>query len=734
MLEPTAQPSSNTDAALTALTNAANNANTAVKIATPASRAPARDRGETLSNPRFRFKRETDRNYPNADQREVINVQRQIREISNELIRFQADFRIAQTNETQIDTKTIQTKLAALYNDIDLDIRDSSWTYQDQDTEKETPANDAAIYKDFAAINNIELRKAKVKLKNLGYDDRAEPERAKLNTGIQDTYFHLIKSRIKQTELVLVEAKSVNPILVVNSALAVLKQADITGDKLKLELQWHKERSSTANQTEEMQTLNALGKSIWAIDMDKLGMTNIEGGGTDIRQTTWIRPRAYIAKILDELKANDEDEALAIVDDLMKLYDNPQRQAFLNSTAKIKEQLQSLKTILENESLDPGDLKAEAKLVVETIQSMVQPPRQGHPIFKTISFGKKKGDKGAGMRSRVYILQGNVQDYQTVSRVIRYLGNLAGNKTNEDLDSVEDIPGILDIAIKEGRMGKEDLDIVKADIAQIIKWSEAGDVDQKQDLETALKDIPELLDKAYSLQKTNTRSAMIIYKHIANRLREANQGLRTRLKSLVRISKGTEAKINSLFIDFKDNDIKARAYEIARLFKEQDYDTAKAEIQEIRERYFAYLNPEPGYTRVRRTLSTIEDLIDDRVRKGYPAKNMTEKVHYLSDLIELDIEKKNNKRITVYDLSQNPAQARFVFPNQKINEGGLLKWQTQNSTNAGIRLKTESTQDKRNNTSTAELIDGAEYFISPNTIVGRTPQIDLKTRAEINLA
>ena len=700
---------------LTELTRRAAHAEQAGQIANPETRAPARERGETIAQAKIRFSSQPGRNDPRADHREAIEVQKRFRRIKNDLIDFQAAYREAKADGKSLPgTARVEEKLSKFYDALDLDIGDSQWLNEDG-----IPDQSATAYRKHAQKKNDELKGFKQDFKDLGYSPDDDDARSKLNAKCQQAFRYLTKARIRQAQRLLEEKPIPNPILTSNAALTVLSHGDLALDKLKREIQIEKERSLGKAKTQEMQTLNALGKTIWAVDLEKLGMKANEEGGTDITQRVWIRPHAYVTKILDDIKANDIDSAEERLEDLTKLYTS-ERGLLLTNSILIKDILGRIGKALK--------LEGEARLdtlgkEIKAMQAHVTPARQAHPIFKTISFGKENQDSGAALRSRIYVLQGNVEDFKRVSQQITYLTHIAGDQVNRD-DTVYDSLGLLDIAAKEGGLSKEDKDNIEADLKQILNWTNKGNVDEKQIAEVDLEPTIQLLDRAYKLQKKNKSSAVIIYRQIANQLRKVIQLLRKRLSSLVRISRGTERKFNSLFIDFKDNDIQARAIEISRLFEEGNYDEVLEQVQEIRERYFAYLNPEPGYRRISKTLAQIEDLTRDTDQRGYAGKR-PERIRYLSDLINLDIEKKNRLRLTVYDLDAELVAPKFCFPHPNLKEGSLLKWIGKTGTESHIGYKGQNQADYRSlaRAGKEELVDESLYFISSTKPSGRTKAI-----------
>ena len=147
-------------------------------------------------------------------------------------------------------------------------------------------------------------------------------------------------------------------------------------------------------------------------------------------------------------------------------------------------------------------------------------------------------------------------------------------------------------------------------------------------------------------------------------------------------------------------------------------------MHEIRERYFAYLNPEPVYRRIIKTLAQIEDLTRDTDQRGYAGKR-PERIRYLSDLINLDIEKKNRLRLTVYDLDAELVAPKFCFPHPNLKEGSLLKWLGKTGTESHIGYKGQNQADYRSlaRAGKEELVDESLYFISSTKPSGRTKAI-----------
>ncbi|MDA1021661.1 MAG: hypothetical protein O2962_08975 [Cyanobacteria bacterium] len=675
-----------------------------------AERTGARMIGEQIGIPAIRFTKRTDRDDPRADMREVVTLQIQLDKIMAEVKDFQSSYQQGDKADDLI------LRLETLYRaiDINLQIKDSDW--------------DAAGIKDYIDTISKEAKKQTDRLKDIRYDPDAKKERSDISDGLIETYKFNAKLRIKQAQLLLQEkdqaGKSANQAC--QNIMPILIQSDIACDKLKQELNWRKNRSDTVARTQEMQTLDALGQTIWGIDLDKLDI-KYDGNQTTIRQQVWIRPRAYIATIVKDLKANDNESAIERLDHLLGLYTNQHSPHLLSNHKAIQEGVQAIKEIItqvDEEAVNTDQLK-DIREKIKTIQALVIPADQAHAIYKDYVFDK---DPAAGLRSRVYILRNNKDDFDTVAKTIAYLENLAGNDS-PGRRSVYDIPGLLTMAAKTMSLTKADKETIDKDIQTIIDWAQRGKVYPKQFAKNYLEHIPAMIQRGYDQQKANPIEAARQYRKAAAEINKAVNKLRPRLNDIIGISQGTKRKFDSLLVEYKDMDIKSRSTRMLELFQNQQYDDVLAEIQKLRDLYFRYLAPEPGYKRIANNLARIEHCTRKATSQGDQRGHLLNDIKYYTQLMSLDIDHKNTLRLSVYNLDSAPARAEFIYPPVKVHtEADLLSWLQREH----ISLRVPKTEEERGFRGKTDklLEDEEEYLVCKTEVTGLTPAIKLG-RAEI---
>jgi hypothetical protein len=669
-----------------------------------------RTTGEQIGIPQIRFTNKTDRDDPRADMREVITFQRQLDRLMANVQDFQSRF------VTGTSSKELSVQLKTLYDavDIDLGITDTDW--------------DAAGIKDYINEINTTAKDKLVELKKIRYGHEHRLERSKISKGLIESYRYIAKLRLKQAQLFLeqkdLDQKSAS--VACQNIMPMLIQSDIACDKLKQELNWSKNRVETGKRTKEIETLDTLGKTIWGIDLAELDMsTSPDGSKTTIRQHTWIRPRAYVTTIIQDLKANDPESAIDRLGDLIGLYQNTQSVHFLTNHKSIETQLKSLRTlILKQTETSLNEAMPEIKEQIQAIQALVIPVDQAHPIYKNFVFDK---DPAAALRSRVYILQGNVKDFEKVSKTITYLENLAGNDS-PGRRSAHDIPGLLTMAAKATKLSQGEKETLDTDIAEIIQWTKVGNVYPKQFSRDFLEHVPAIINRGFESQNNNPAEAKKQFKKAAAEINKAVNKLRKRLTDLAGISRGTSRKFDSLLIEYKDMHIKSMSYELLRLFNKGDYDTALTEIQKIKKLYFNYLSPEPGYKRVVNDLAQIENCIRKAPSSSY-LNDLKNDMEYFCKLMSLDIDQKHRLRLTAFNLDDAPAKAQFIFPKEEIRtENDLLTWLQREH----ISLKSPKTEEERGFRGKSDklLEDEEEYLVSKTEITGLSPALKLG-RAEI---
>lgn len=675
-----------------------------------AERSGSRVTGEHIGIPAIRFTKRTDRDDPRADMREVVTLQMQLDKIMAEVRDFQSSY---QQGDKAGD---LVLRLETLYNaiDINLQIKDSKWN--------------AEAIKDYIQVINQEAKRQTDRLKDIRYNPEAKEERSQISDGLIETYRFNAKLRIKQAQLFLQEknqaGKSANQAC--QNIMPILIQSDIACDKLKQELNWRKNRSDTVARTQEMQTLDALGQTIWGIDLDKLDI-KYDGNQTTIRQQVWIRPRAYIATIVKDLKTQDKESAIERLDHLLGLYTNRQSQHLLSNHKDIQEGVQAIKDIVINlgeEVLSADQLKA-IREKIKTIQALVIPADQAHAIYKDYIFDK---DPAAGLRSRVYILRNNKDDFDKVAKTIAYLENLAGNDS-QGRRSVYDIPGLLTMAAKTMSLTKADKETIDKDMQTIIDWAQRGNVYPKQFTRDHLEHIPAMIQRGYDQQKANPIEAARQYRKAAAEINKAVNKLRPRLNDIIGISQGTKRKFDSLLVEYKDMDIKSRSTRMLELFQNQKYDDVLAEIQKLRDLYFRYLAPEPGYKRIANNLARIEHCTRKATSQGDQRGHLLNDIKYYTQLMSLDIDQKHRLRLTAFNLDDAPAKAQFIFPKEEIRtESDLLTWLKREHISLRVP-KTEKERGFRGKTDKL-LEDEEEYLVSKSEITGLSPALKLG-RAEI---
>lgn len=664
--------------------------------AIPITAANTRPLAQDLAFPAIRFTSKTNREDPRAATRKVVNFQRQLDKIT-------ASFKTFQVKAgAQSSLEPLKEMVQELYKAIDLDLRTD---FTDWDP--------ASFSRYFTELNKSH-REEFAKMKTIRYNDDAKSERAELSSKFIEAYKFMIKLRLKQVEVFLAQAQG-SPKQVCNKALPILAQADATADRLRQELNWSKNREDTNERTADMQTLDTLGRTIWGIDLAKLDM-KLEDNVTSITQRIWIKPQSYIALVLSDLKDQDVVSASERIDDLIKLYSpDGERQTLLGNTTSICTNLETLSQLITDHQAEEA-IPSEIINLIKQTQALITPPDQAHPIFKEFKFSK---DPAAGLRSRVYILQNNTEDFRTVAKVISYLENLSGQGEGRKR-SVYNVPGLLSTASRTCKLSADDFETLNSDLAQIIEWLNLGNVDPKQAARQFLREAPGIIAKGYAAQKDTPEEAARCYRHAASLIKSSVLKLRKRLNDIAGIARGTKTKFDALLIAYKDMHIKAASAEVLKLFKQGNYTKASDELNEIRELYFNHLSPEPGYHRVANNLARLENSIR-KANRPLPSTAQVHDVEYYANLTSLDIDHKHELRLSIFDLDQPPARAKFVFTKPKT-EADFLQAMGGKS-HIAFKNPRDLTEAGYRSDSSRDLEDETEYFIASQEFEGLSPQV-----------
>ncbi len=609
-----------------------------------------------LAHPQTRLVHKTDRKNPRAEQREIISLQMKINDIVAQIKAYSSEYRV---NHNEASNKQITDSLADLYKSINVDLDHSNMS--------------ALEIKDQSDFIRQELKETQARFRELGKDAKHNQERARLNLSAIESYKYLIKLQLKLAQLKLVS--STNPLFDSQVALRFLANAKNNGDLLIRELNWRKNRVDASSKIREIETLDFLGQTIWGINLNNLDI-NIGPGTTTIRQQIWINPRARITSIIKDLKNSDTATAREKIQDLISIYSSA--TALIQETKEISEQLKALDQYIQEHPahITETDVLKEIKAKVAAIKKLI-PGNESYPIQKDIEYSK---DWAAGLRSRIYVLQGNHEDFITVAKALAH---------------IEDLSLLLSMAANKGSLSKINKKIIDQDLNDLLEWTQRGDVYPKQFAESHLKHIPGIIENGFATQRLDPSQATKHYETAAVALEKAAQELSPRLRDLVRISAGTKNKLDMIYIGLKDADIQGRASLISNLFKEKKYAEALEQIQAVKAQYFSFLFPEPGYMRASESLNKLEDCVRRAVKND--KAELQNEVKYLSDLIVADIEHKNQLRLTVVDLDDDQPYKKYVFPNQGITAQGLARWLGKKyiSTGNGLKPLTDGSVNKK---------------------------------------
>lgn len=565
-----------------------------------------------------RYRTKPDREDPRAEQNEVIGWQLTISEIQADINHYIATLR------TTADTPSayVQSRLEALDHSINVN-------WQENRSDDELRAQNDFIRE--------ELKTVVKRFRELGSGKEHNQERAELNLRAINAYKYLMKSQIRLAKSNV--TKSSNRIFSSMTALRCLDNASKVGDLLIRELNWRKNRVDATSKIREIATIDFLGQTIWNTSLANLDIS-VTGGVTTIRQQVWIKPYARLAAINRDFKQGKLEDAREKLQELIPLYP---------LGTEVGGPLEALDLYIASRAKSPEPAEIEEfTRQVTAIQAMI-PERRSFPIHKDIHFAK---DAQAGLRSRVHVLEGNYEDYVTIAKTSAHL---------------EDLVLLLEMAAGRGSLSKVNKTMLTEELAMLLDWTRAGNVYPKQFAAKYLNGIIAIVELGYQAQKEDSVEAAKQYQIAAKQLLDATTALKARLQDISRISAGTKRKLNALYEDIRDVDLQGRAGSISEMFAQSKYKEALEQVVAM-QALIPRQDLAPGYKRVLKTLTELKAGLEN------PTKIAPEYIRYLTDLITLDIEKKNQLRLVVVDFDAAVPQKKYVFPNQGISEKGLASW------------------------------------------------------------
>ena len=608
---------------------------------------------DLIESPHIRFKSKPDREDPRAEEQTCTEIEIRLKELSTQLDGVIADFKA----KRPVDEKkqTVLRSLAALYRDIDVQIRETK-SYKN--------------FKDTLRALQIE-RDATYKMLKDGEKDGADKTRqSRLNLRLLRTLKLLVKAQIMKAGMLLNDRARSRKQTASANAQCSLNSAHDSLEFLKRELNFRAVRLEHAPKIREMIITDAGGEEVWTTNLGNFDIefSKSKEASTDeepkvtIRQKKWIVPPTTLVNIRRHVKRGELDEARRKLNLLVGLY-SLWRIRMLESSKNVLGDLKDLRKTIAH--LPDGTTPDPEIIinVVEKIRNLIGVPGKIEPkISSTPHWVWTKVNcksLGTGTESQLRILAGNRNDYALIVQ-------------NKAL--IEEYAALLNKAAEKGILSKRRKELIEDGVSRLAVWTGRGFVFPKQFADVDLSSVVNLMNTGFGLENEPDKENDVkqMYLRAAARLAEAARELEPRLTDISRISGNVKARADALYSEFRDDDIKHRATCIVQACKGENYREVLNQTGAIRSRYFAFPLVEPGYIRANGLLGEIETLVQrtSKITNAQAKREKLEMIEGKTNVLVSDIKHKQAFRVHVFSIKAGESRYRYVNPGTTL--AGLL--------------------------------------------------------------